>query len=75
MRALLDTADAVLSHERRMADLRAVAGSALAPFVSGENRRMQIDGPAVYVTENTAGNLALALHELATKATKYGAFA
>jgi len=73
MRALLDTADAVLSSEHRMADLRAVANTALAPFVSSSASRLDVQGPRVSVGENAAGNLALALHELATNATKYGA--
>ena len=73
MRALLDTADAVLSSENRMADLRAVADTALTPFVSGRASRVNVQGPHVFVGENAAGNLALALHELATNATKYGA--
>lgn len=73
MRALLDTADAVLSSEHRMADLRAVADTALAPFVNGDAPRVNVQGPPVLVSENAAGNLALALHELATNATKYGA--
>jgi PAS domain S-box-containing protein len=73
MRALLDTADAVLSSEHRMAELRAVADTALAPFIDGKARRVNVAGPRVFVGENAAGNLALALHELATNATKYGA--
>jgi PAS domain S-box-containing protein len=73
MRALLDTADAVLSSEHRMADLRAVANSALAPFVAGNRPRLNVNGPRVFVSENAAGNLALTFHELATNATKYGA--
>lgn len=73
MRALLDTADAVLSSEHRMADLRAVADTALAPFVGAAASRVNVQGPPVLVGENAAGNLALALHELATNATKYGA--
>jgi PAS domain S-box-containing protein len=73
MRALLATADTVLSSEERMADLRAVADTALAPFVGGAVARVSVEGPPVLVSENAAGNLALALHELATNATKYGA--
>jgi PAS domain S-box-containing protein len=73
MRALLDTADTVLSSERRLADLRSVADTALAPFVSEVSPRIHIDGPAVLMEEHPAANLALALHELATNATKYGA--
>ncbi|MBV8801311.1 MAG: PAS domain-containing protein [Alphaproteobacteria bacterium] len=73
MRALLETAETVLSSEQRMADLRAVAEKALAPFVNGENPRVRLQGPPVFVGESAAANLALVLHELATNATKYGA--
>jgi PAS domain S-box-containing protein len=71
MRALLDTADAIFASDKRMADLRAVAKTALAPFVSGHT--VELDGPEIQLQESAAGNLALALHELATNATKYGA--
>jgi two-component sensor histidine kinase len=48
-----------------------VATAALAPFVP-ESRRT-IEGPDVSVQPQTAVGLALALHELATNAAKYGA--
>jgi len=48
-----------------------VAIAALAPFVP-EDRR-EIEGPDVTVQPQTAVGLALALHELATNAAKYGA--
>lgn len=48
-----------------------VVVSALAPFCS-EDRRA-IDGPNVQIAPKTAVSLALALHELATNAAKYGA--
>jgi PAS domain S-box-containing protein len=72
MRALLDTADAIFASDARTADLRAVAKTALAPFVNGRSQVM-VDGPEIQLPESAAGNLALALHELATNATKYGA--
>ena len=48
-----------------------VAQTALAPF--GSESRIEIDGPEVQVSPQTAVSLALALHELATNAAKYGA--
>jgi PAS domain S-box-containing protein len=72
--ALLATGDLVLSSRMRLADLRAVSEAALLPFRSPETiGRVTIDGPAVTLTEQTAGGLALAFHELATNAVKYGA--
>ena len=48
-----------------------VVASALAPFCSRERR--EIGGPNVQISPKTAVSLALALHELATNAAKYGA--
>jgi two-component sensor histidine kinase len=72
--ALLNTGDLILASRTRLADLRAVSESALLPFHSPEvSSRVTIDGPAVMLNEQTAGGLALAFHELATNAVKYGA--
>lgn len=54
------------------ASMSAVVQGALAPHRSGEGR-IKIDGPEVDLTARQALSLALALHELATNATKYGA--
>ncbi len=71
---LLNTGDIVLSSEKRMADLETVARTALAPFGSdGKLTRIKTNGPAIALSERTAGSLALAFHELATNAVKYGA--
>ena len=48
-----------------------VVVSALAPFCSRERR--EICGPSVQISPKTAVSFALALHELATNAAKYGA--
>jgi two-component sensor histidine kinase len=53
------------------ASIDEVAAAALAPFCSAE--RCTIRGPDVRVSPQTAVSLALALHELATNAAKYGA--
>ena len=49
-----------------------VVEGALASHRTGEGR-IRIDGPEVELTAKQALSLALALHELATNATKYGA--
>lgn len=46
--------------------------SAMAPHRTGE-KRISIDGPRVKLTPQQAVGLSLAIHELATNATKYGA--
>lgn len=71
---LLNTGGIVLSSTSRTADLRAIVEATLAPF-SNDNlsARISFDGPGVSLSEQTAGGLALAFHELATNAIKYGA--
>jgi PAS domain S-box-containing protein len=54
------------------ASIEEVARAALAPFCSAN--RCEISGPDVDVAPQTAVSLALALHELGTNASKYGAF-
>jgi PAS domain S-box-containing protein len=54
--------------------LRDVIDGALAPFVGPDaKQRIMIRGPDLWVAPNIAVLFALAFHELATNATKYGA--
>ena len=52
------------------ADLRDVAARAMEPFAASQ---IDLSGPSVEVSPKSALALSLALHELATNATKYGA--
>jgi PAS domain S-box-containing protein len=71
---LLNTGGIVLSSASRTADLDAVVRMTLAPFFGDPvPERIEIGGPSVRLSERTAGGLALAIHELATNALKYGA--
>jgi PAS domain S-box-containing protein len=54
------------------APLVTIVEGALAPYRSGEGR-IKVRGPVVSLTAKPSLSLALALHELATNATKYGA--
>lgn len=54
------------------ASMPTVIAGALAPHRTGE-KRIRVSGPEVELTAKQALSLALALHELATNATKYGA--
>ena len=55
------------------ADIRPVIDEALAPHrIAGDSRQFQIGGPHLDLTAKRALALALALHELATNAAKYG---
>ena len=53
------------------ASMAQIVRTALAPFCAPE--RCRTEGPNLKVTPQTAVTLALALHELATNASKYGA--
>lgn len=54
------------------AEISAIARTAVAPHVDGDDR-ISIVGPQVYLSAQQALGLSLAIHELATNATKYGA--
>ena len=74
VQALLSTGELVVTSSTRHAELRQVLENVLRPFVDPANlSRIALDGPHLTVTEGTAGALALATHELATNALKYGA--
>jgi PAS domain S-box-containing protein len=55
------------------ADLARLVGEELAPFRTDGPERITTAGPDVSLEPRTAQTLALALHELATNAAKYGA--
>jgi two-component sensor histidine kinase len=54
------------------AEITAITDAALAPHRDGDDR-IRIHGPRVYLSAQQALGLSLAVHELATNATKYGA--
>ena len=55
------------------ADLTRLVEEEFAPYRASGNERVAADGPAVVLPPATAQTIALALHELATNAAKYGA--
>lgn len=70
----MDSANDLLIHEQwGGAAITELFGRALAPFQSRSGDRFQIEGPEVRLPPRLAVGFALALHELATNAIKYGA--
>jgi two-component system CheB/CheR fusion protein len=53
------------------ADMRALGASALEPYATGDN--LQLEGPLLFLTPNSAATLGMVFHELASNAAKYGA--
>jgi PAS domain S-box-containing protein len=73
LHALGAAADLVLAGQHQHVEIGAVIRATLAPFLEEKAQRFRIDGPDVTLSEATGGSLALAIHELATNALKYGA--
>ena len=70
----LSRAHTVLAQSRwQGADLGGLVEEELAPFRTGDSSQISLQGPRVLLQPTPAQTLALALHELATNATKYGA--
>lgn len=78
LHALGAAGDLVLAGDRSSLEAGATIRATLAPFMEssaaeGQNARFTISGPELMLSEETGGSLALAVHELATNALKYGA--
>jgi two-component sensor histidine kinase len=73
LHALTAASDLLIAGNRVTIDANAVIRATLAPFMSDATPRIHIDGPALQLSEEFGCALALAVHELATNAIKYGA--
>ena len=73
LRALGSASDLALKHRPGILETTAIVGATLEPFLSEMPPRLRFDGPALELSEQVGGALALAVHELATNALKYGA--
>ena len=78
--ALARANDILVAEDWTGADLDAIAGQVARPYAArgddvseGEDARFHLDGPPAALGPRAATAMALALHELATNAAKYGA--
>ena len=73
LRALGSVGDQVVAADWKALQAVSVIRAGLAPFIEENSSRIVVSGPPLSLSEQTAGSLALAIHELATNALKYGA--
>ncbi len=73
IRALSATHDLLTNSEWGPTALRDVVLAEVAPYTRGDDAAVALSGPEVDLAPNDALSLGLALHELATNASKYGA--
>ncbi len=72
IRALSATHDLLTQSDWGTTPLEAVLEAELAPYVGSGNALLDFSGPAVELAPNDALSFGLAIHELATNASKYG---
>ena len=65
--------DLLVNQNWQGVDLAALIKAQVSPFVGDTGERLSLSGPAIFLGPASAQSLGLALHELATNATKYGA--
>lgn len=70
--ALSAAHDVLTQNNWEAASIRQLVGETIAPF-DGEPKRFEVEGEDLPLAPETAVTLALAVHELATNAAKYGA--
>ena len=73
LQGLAHSHDLLIQQNWRGASLRELILSHLEPFLEEDHGRVRLIGPDIFVDPKAAQNIGLALHELATNASKYGA--
>ncbi|MEM6914543.1 MAG: sensor histidine kinase, partial [Pseudomonadota bacterium] len=71
--ALGSVQDILLAEGQEGADLRAMVVTQLAPFIDKDDPRLKLQGPPTILRASAAEAIGMAIHELATNATKHGA--
>lgn len=72
---LARSTDLMIAHAAQGVQLAELARNQLKPFIPDDASRVRIAGPLIRLDSQTSQTLGMALHELATNAAKYGAFA
>jgi PAS domain S-box-containing protein len=73
IQAMARVNDLLIQQQFEGASMRDLLARTLAPFGIEEAERFRLDGPEVHLPPRLVVAYALAIHELATNATKYGA--
>ncbi|MGY6548449.1 MAG: PAS domain S-box protein [Roseinatronobacter sp.] len=73
LRALAACQDLLVRAETEDPTLQALIRTQLAPFEGIVDARVTLDGPELFVTPEVAQSLGMAIYELITNASKYGA--
>ncbi|MGQ3212227.1 MAG: sensor histidine kinase [Shinella sp.] len=72
---LARSTDLMIANATQGVNLAELAKNQLKPFTPDDATRVRISGPAVLLDPQASQTLGMALHELSTNATKYGALA
>ena len=72
---LARSTDLMIANATQGVNLAELAKNQLKPFTPDEAARVRVAGPAVLLDPQASQTLGMALHELSTNATKYGALA
>jgi PAS domain S-box-containing protein len=75
LRAMAAAQDLLVSQSWEGADLEELIRASVAQTIAPDARQIRMTGPPLLLAPDTAQNLGLAFHELATNASKYGALA